>query len=231
MGVKLKNKNKMKTIQISGSTRTEKGKKSANDLRRKGHVPCVVYGGKEVIHFSAPEPAFKNLVYTPDALKVEIDVDGKKINAIMQDIQFNKVSDKIQHIDFIELVAGKSVVMNLPVKTTGTAPGVREGGKLLKKMRTVKVKGPIGKIPGEVVLNIDKMQIGDSTRVGDIKIDGLQLLDNLNMTVIAVRVTRAVEEEAPAAAAVAAPAAGATPAAAAPAAPAADAAKKPEAKK
>lgn len=221
----------MKTIQISGSARTEKGKKGANDLRRKGHVPCVVYGGKEVIHFSAPEPAFKNLVYTPDALKVEIDVEGKKFNAIMQDIQFNKVSDKIQHIDFIELVPGKSVVMSLPVKTTGTAPGVREGGKLLKKMRTVKVKGAIEKIPGEVSLSIDKMQIGDSIRVGDIKIDGLEMLDKNNMTVIAVRVTRAVEEEAPVAAA-AAPAAGAAAApAAGAAAPAADAAKKPEAKK
>ena len=225
----------MKTISISGSLRVNVGKKDAEDLRRQGKVPCVLYGGKEQVHFSAFEKDFKHLVYTPDVHLVKIDLGGKKCDAIMQEIQFHKVSDHIIHVDFLEVIPGKSVIMEIPVKTIGTAEGVREGGRLLKKLRTLKAKGPAEKFPDNITLDVTKMKIGNSIRVGDIKIDGVQFLNAPNITVVAVKVTRAVEEEvAPTAAtatATAATPAAATPGAAAPAAPAAAEAKKEEKKK
>lgn len=209
----------MKTISISGSLRENVGKKGAHELRTREMVPCVIYGGKEQVHFSALEKDFKSLVYTPDVHLVKLDVGGKTCNAILQDIQFHKVTDKILHIDFLEVLPGKAVVMEIPVRTTGTSEGVREGGKLYVKLKKLKVKGLPEKFPDNISIDITKMKIGDSVRVGDIKIDGLQLLNAPNVTVVAVRVTRAVVEEvAPAAATTAAaPAAAAGTPAAAPA--------------
>lgn len=213
----------MKTVSISGSPRVNVGKKDANELRRNGMIPCVVYGGKEQIHFAAPEAQFVKLVYTPDAHQVKLDIGGRQVDAVMKDIQFHKMTDKILHIDFLEIQASKPVVVSIPVKLEGNAPGVKAGGKLNKKMRTLKVKGPIDKMPDYVTLDVSKLEIGNAIKVQDVKLNGLQLLDIPSNTVVSVKVTRnVVEEEKPAAAATAA-----APAAAAPAA----AAKKPEAKK
>lgn len=211
----------MKTISISGTKRAEIGKKNAKALRNSGQVPCVLYGGKEQIHFSALEKDFKHLVYTPDAHLVKIDLGGTQFDAILQDIQFHKIKESILHIDFLQLESGKPVVMNIPVKLKGNAKGVREGGRLLKKMRTLKVKAVADKLPDNIELDITALEIGDSIHVGDIKIDGVTFLDAAKNTVVGVRVTRVVVEETPAAAAAtteATPAAGATTAA-----PAADA--------
>lgn len=222
----------MKTISISGSLRESVGKKGSHDLRSKEMVPCVVYGGKEQIHFSALEKDFKTLVYTPDVHMVKLDIGGKTCHAIMQDIQFHKVTDKILHVDFLEVIPGKPVVMDIPVRTAGTSEGVREGGKLHVKLRKLRVKGLPEKFPDNITVDITKMKIGDSVRVGDIKMDGLQFLNAPNITVVAVRVTRAVVEEvAPVAAAGAAPAAGAPAASAAPAADAKKEEKKDDKKK
>jgi len=226
----------MKTLTITGSKRTNVGKKDAADLRRSEMVPCVIYGGKEPVHFAANEKQFRELVYTPDIHAVKIDVGGTQYDAVMKDIQFHRVTDKIIHIDFLELIAGKAVTMELPVKTEGAAPGVRAGGKLLKKMRTVTAKGAVDKFPEAIIVNVEKMEIGDSVRVKDLKIAGLEFLSAPNATIVAVRVTRNVAEEVPAAGAAATPAAGAaaaTPAAAgaAPAAAAKDAPKKDAPKK
>ena len=218
----------MKSVSISGSARTNVGKTDAKALRSAKQVPCVLYGGKEQIHFSVLETEFKNLIYTPDVHTVDLEVAGKKYNAILQEAQFHKTSDSLIHVDFLEIIPGKPVTMNIPVRTTGTSPGVRNGGKLVKKLKSMRAKGPVDKMPSEITIAIDKMEIGHSVRVEDIKRDGVTFLNAPNVTVVSVEVTRAVVEEVKAAAPVAAAAAPAAAAAkGAPAAPAAKAAAAP----
>jgi large subunit ribosomal protein L25 len=202
---------------MSGSPRVSVGKKDAKKLRTEGKVPCVLYGGPEQVSFSVEEKQFKHLVYTPDVNTVNLDLDGKKYTAILQDMQTHPVTDKIIHADFVEVVSGKPVTLSLPVRTTGTAPGVKAGGKLLKKLRRVSVKGPIDKMPEAITIEIGTMGIGDAVRVSDMKIAGLTFLDPQSATIVTCLVTRNVEEE-PAKTAAATPAAGAPAAAAAPAA-------------
>lgn len=234
------NKNNMKSLKISGTIRAKVGKKGAMDLRREEKVPCVLYGGKEQIAFAVIEKDFKPLVYTPEMHTVKLSLEGKEFDAILQDIQYHTISDKIIHADFLQIMPGKSVVMNIPVRTEGAAPGVKAGGKLQKKLRTVKVKGPIEKMPDAITLDVSKLEIGDSIKIGDLKYAGMSFLQAPNITIVGVRMTRNVVEETPAAGATtaAAPAAGAAAPAAAKAdakAPAADAkapaAKAPAAKK
>lgn len=201
---------------MSGSPRVSVGKKDAKKLRTEGKVPCVLYGGPEQVSFSVEEKQFKHLVYTPDVKTVNLDLDGKKYTAILQDMQTHPVTDKIIHADFVEVVSGKAVILSLPVRTTGTAPGVKAGGKLLKKLRRVEAKGPLDKMPEAITIEIGTMNIGDAVTVRDLKYDGLTFLTPANSTVVTCQVTRNVEEE-PAKTA-AAPAAGAPAAAAAPAA-------------
>jgi len=196
----------MKSVSISGSPRANVGKKDAKALRNSKSVPCVLYGGTEQIHFSVLAADFKNLIYTPHVHIVDLDVAGKKYKAIMQEAQFHKVNDSLLHVDFLEIVAGKPVTMNIPVKTTGVSPGVRAGGKLVKKLKTLKVKGLVEKMPDTIDIAIDSLEIGQGVRVGDIKIDGLTMLNAQNVTVVGVQTTRAAAAEATAAAA-AAPAA------------------------
>ena len=216
----------MKSVAISGSIRTSVGKKDAKGLRTTGMVPCILYGGTENVKFATEERAFKTLVYTPDVHIVELELGGKKYNAIMKELQLHPVTDKILHVDFLEVVAGKSVTIELPVRFEGTAPGVRNGGKLIRKMRKIAVNGPVEKLPDALTIDVSKMEIGDTVRVADVSIDGLTMLDKPNITIVAVRVTRnVVEEVKPGATTAAAPVAGAA------AAPAADAKKPAEKKK
>jgi len=208
----------MKSVSISGSPRANVGKKDATALRNSKHVPCVLYGGKEQVHFSVLAADFKNLIYTPEVNTVDLDISGKKYKAILQEAQYHKVNDSLLHVDFLEVVPGKAVVMNIPVKTTGTSPGVRNGGKLNRKLKTLRVKGPVEKMPDSINIAIDSLEIGMSVRVADIKIDGLTMLNAENVTVVNVQVTRVVAEEVTAAAATtAAPAAAAAATAAKPA--------------
>ena len=220
----------MKTFSLSGVKRNAIGKKDTNALRREGKVPCVLYGGKEHLQFSSIEKDFKKLVYTPDIHLVKLDVGGKQVDAILKDIQFHPVTDSIIHVDFLEVIADKPVVMDIPVRFNGTASGVREGGQMLKKLTKIRVKGLISKIPATIEINVDAMKIGDYIRIKDIKYDGVTFLHQPVVTIVAVKTTRAVVEEitpamaaAAAVAGAAAPAAGAV-AAAAPGAPAAAAA-------
>ena len=201
----------MKSVSISGSPRANVGKTDATALRNAKQVPCVLYGGKEQIHFAVLAADFKNLIYTPDVHTVDLEIAGKKYNAILQEAQFHKINDNLLHVDFLEIINGKPITMNIPVKTTGTSPGVRNGGKLLKKLKTIRAKGLVEKMPDSISIAIDSMEIGDSVKVGDIKVDGLTFLNASNITVVAVEVTRLVVEAAPVAAttAAAAPAAGA----------------------
>ncbi len=221
----------MKSISISGTKRAAQTKQETKQLRAEGKVPCVLYGGKEQYHFSAPASSFKGLVYTPEVHTVELDIDGAKFNAIMKDIQFHAVSDKILHIDFLELSDAKKVTIEIPVRIKGNSVGVRAGGQLINKIRKLKISALPKDLPDLVELKIDDMNIGDSVRVRDIKVKGVEFLDSPYNVITAVKTTRVVVEDktaAPAAAA-AAPAAGA--AAAGAAAPAAKAPAKDEKKK
>jgi len=202
----------MKSVSISGSPRANVGKKDATALRNAKQVPCVLYGGKEQIHFAVLSADFKNLIYTPDVNVVDLQIAGKKYNAILQEAQFHKIYDHLLHVDFLEIIPGKPVTMNIPVKTTGTSPGVRAGGKLVKKLKTLRAKGLVEKMPDTINIAIDTMEIGHSVHVEDIIMDGITFLNAPNITVVGVETTRVVVEEAN----TAAPAAGAK--AAAPAA-------------
>ncbi len=213
----------MKTVSLSGSPRANVGKVDATAVRAKGHVPCVIYGAGEQIHFSADIRDFKNIIFTPDTNLVEITVDGKKYLTVLQEAQYHKLNDKLIHADFLAVSADKPVSVHLPVKAIGQSEGVKAGGKLIVKLRKLKVKGLISKLPESINLNIDKLSIGKSISVGDINIDGITVLHPKNISVISVETTRAVVAEEPAKVATTA----ATPAAAAKtAAPAKTAAKK-----
>ena len=208
----------MKSVSISGSPRANVGKTDASALRNSKRVPCVLYGGKDQVHFSVLEADFKDLIYTPHVSTVDLDVDGKKFKAIVQEAQFHAVKDNLLHVDFLEIIAGKPVTMNIPVKTTGTSPGVRNGGKLNKKLKTLRVKGLVEKMPDTIDVAIDNLEIGQGVRVSDIKLDGLTFLNAQNITVVSVQITRAVAAEAAAPATAAKAAAPAAAKAAAPAA-------------
>lgn len=188
----------MKIVSLSGSPRANVGRKDANDLRRSGKVPCVLYGGKEQITFSAEEADFKNIIYTPEVCFVEIEVNGNKHKAVLQEAQFHKVSDKLIHADFLELHDNKPVVMEIPVKLSGTSEGVRAGGKLTLKERKLKLKALPAKMPDNVSIDITPMQIGSHIKVENLKIDGVEFLNPKNLTVVAVESTRkaAAAEEA-----------------------------------
>jgi large subunit ribosomal protein L25 len=224
----------MKSLTIKGTKRTEISKQAVKQIRDKGSVPCVLYGGKENVHFSSPILDFKPLVYTDAVHTIQLSIDGTDYNAVMREIQFHPITDRITHIDFLEIHPEKEVVIDIPVKVKGTSEGVREGGRLIQKLRKLKISALMNKLPDNVEIDITPLKIGDSVRVGDLKTEGVTFLDSANNIVVGVRVTRAVVEEvvaAPATGAVAgaAPAEGAPAAgAAAPAAGAAAAAKVPE---
>ena len=185
----------MKIVTLSGSLRANVGKTDANALRAKGWVPCVIYGGKEQVHFSADTRAFKNIIYTPDTNLVNITVGSNSYNAVVQEAQFHKINDKLIHVDFLQVEDGKPVTVEIPVKTLGTAEGVKEGGKLNVKMRKLKVRGLVSKFPERIELNVEKLTIGKTIAVGDINIDGLTILHPKNISVVSCQITRAVVEE------------------------------------
>lgn len=191
----------MKTVTLSGSKRSNVGKVDAKTLREKGHVPCVIYGGKEQIHFHADERAFKPIIFTPSAHIVEIDVEGKVYKTILQDAQYHKITDKLIHADFLEVIEGKAITVNIPVVITGQSEGVKKGGKLVLKQRKLKVRGLANDIPETITLNIDKLDNGGSIAVGDIDIKGVSLLNDKNVSVVSVQTTRAVAADAAATAA------------------------------
>ena len=191
----------MKVVSMSGSLRENVGKKDARKVRNNGGVPCVIYGGKEQIHFSTDSKSFLQIVFTPEVCFVKIDVDGKEYNTILQDIQYHPVTDIVYHADFMEFSDDKPIVMNVPVKISGVAPGILKGGKLVQKFRKLKVKALPGDMPENIDVNINSLEIGMVIKVGDISFDKYTILDNKNNMIIGVSVTRAVEEAAATAAA------------------------------
>lgn len=181
----------MKTIEIKGSVRADLGKKATRELRKNGQVPCVVYGGESVTHFSAPVDAFRGLIYTPNIYIVDLVIDGKASKAILKDVQYNCVSDAIEHIDFLEVNDKKPVSIALPVKLNGLAEGVRQGGKLVLKIRKIRVKGLIAKLPDLLEIDVTNLGLGKAIKIQDLSFDGLELLEAKNIVVATVKMTRA----------------------------------------
>ncbi len=180
----------MKSITIQGTKRESVGKKSTKALRDAELVPCVVYGGAETLNFSAEERSFKGLVYTPDAHTVSIEVDGQTIPAVLQDIQFHPITDKILHADFYQLADDKPVVMEVPVRLTGRAKGVVSGGALRQSFRKLKLKALPANLPDEIVVDVTPLKIGNKLYVGDIKTDGFTFMHPDNAVVVAVKMSR-----------------------------------------
>jgi len=181
----------MKSITIKGSERESVGKVATKALRNAGLVPCVLYGGNQAVHFSSEESAFKTLVYTPNAHTVEIDLGGKKFNAVLQDIQVHPVSDKILHLDFFELFDDKEITMEVPVKVTGVSPGVLLGGVLRLNSRKLKVKALPKNLPDFIEADISQLQMGNKLYVTAVANDNYKLLHPDNTVVAQVRISRA----------------------------------------
>ncbi|GAA4273726.1 50S ribosomal protein L25/general stress protein Ctc [Aquimarina gracilis] len=181
----------MKSLTINASQRESVGKKATKALRNAGQVPCVIYGGDTIVHFAAPEIAFKNLVYTPDVHTVVIALDnGTKINAILQDIQFHPVTDKILHIDFVEIFDDKPITVELPFRTVGNSRGVRNGGVLRFNLRRIKVKGFAKDLPDVIEGDITQLKIGNKLYVTDVASDKFTILHPDNTVICMVKTSR-----------------------------------------
>jgi len=203
----------MKTITIEGQLRTESGKKATRQLRSQQLVPAVIYGGKTEVNFSAPATAFKSIVYTSEFMFANITVDGNSYNCILKDLQFNKVTDVLTHLDFLELVEDKKVIATLPLKYTGTPTGVKAGGKLVLKIKSVKVKTLPKYLRENIEVDISALELNENIRVENIKADNMEIMNSPRIPIASVTMTRQLKQEETAAAK--APAGKAAPAAAA----------------
>ena len=188
----------MKSIAINGSLRTEIGKKATKSVRKADAVPCVLYGAQKdangnqvATHFTVTNDELRNLVYTPHIYVVDLTIDGKTVNAIMKDIQFHPVTDKILHVDFYQIDEAKPIVMEVPVKLEGLAEGVKAGGKLALQVRKLKVKALYNAIPERLVIDVTNLGLGKTIKVGELNYEGLELLNVKEAVVCAVKLTRA----------------------------------------
>jgi large subunit ribosomal protein L25 len=186
----------MKTILLKGELRGETGTRTSKELRTEGKVPCVMYGNGESMNFSVYQADFKNLVYTPNVYKVKLDVSGKQFDAILQDMQFHPVSDEILHADFLAVAVDRDVVMDIPILVVGNSPGVRSGGKLVRKINKLRVRGLLKNLPDNIDVNIDKLEIGQSVKVKDLVVSGFDLLDAKENAVVSCKTTRALMQAA-----------------------------------
>ena len=181
----------MKAITIKGSERESVGKVATKALRNAGLVPCVLYGGNQTVHFSAEVAAFRNLIYTPNAHTVAIDLGGTQYEAVLQDLQVHPVSDQILHVDFFQLFDDKEVTIEIPVKITGTSPGVLGGGILTLNTRKLKVKALPKDLPDTIEANISKLEMGNKLYVTALASDNYKILHPDNTVVAQVRISRA----------------------------------------
>lgn len=196
----------MKSIEIKGSLRTETGKKATHSLRQNNGVPCVLYGmqkdenGNQVAtHFTVTVDGLRKLVYTPHIYVVDLNIDGKIVNAIMKDIQFHPVTDAILHVDFLQINEENPIVMEVPVQLEGLAEGVKAGGKLALQMRKIKVKALYNVIPEKLTVNVSHLGLGKTVKVGELSFEGLELMSAKEAVVCAVKLTRAARGAAAAA--------------------------------
>ncbi|EKY01257.1 ribosomal protein L25, Ctc-form [Porphyromonas catoniae F0037] len=181
----------MKTFQLAGLPRPDLGKKASKGLRAGDLIPAVLYGGNDVVHFTVSQEAVRNLVYSPDIFVIDLDIAGKKVKAVLKDLQFHPVTDAILHLDFLEVEAGKPIVMEVPVVLTGHAEGVKAGGKLSLEMRKLKVRAPYNEIPEQLFIDVTELGLGKTIQVGALSFDGLEITNAKNAVVCAVKLTRA----------------------------------------
>ena len=216
----------MKSITIEGQLRTDSGKKATRQLRSQKMVPGVIYGGSQEINFSAPATAFKDIVYTSDFMLANVIIDGSSYHCILKDLQFHKVSDLLLHVDFLELVESKKVIATLPLNFIGVPVGVKAGGKLVLKMKSVKVKTLPKYLKEHIDVNIEKLELNENIRVQDVIAENMEVLNSPRSPIASVTLTRQLKQEESAV-----PKAAAAPAATKTAAPKADAAPAGAAKK
>ncbi|BDD10197.1 50S ribosomal protein L25 [Fulvitalea axinellae] len=186
----------METVEIIGFKRANLGKKTAKELRREAQVPCVLYGGSEQIHFSAPMILFRELIYTPNAYFVNLNIEGAEYKAILQDAQFHPVSEMLLHADFLLLDETKVIKkMEIPVELVGTAPGVSVGGKLVTNVRKLSVKALPANMPSSIKVDVSALELGKSTRVSEIETEGYEILNNPQVSVATVSIPRALRSK------------------------------------
>jgi large subunit ribosomal protein L25 len=186
----------MKTLAMFGYLRDGVGKSSTKSLRNEGKVPCVLYGGNENVNFSMYSEDFKNLVYTPNTYKVQLDIDGTIYKAVLKDIQYHPVNDSILHADFLAISEDKPVEMRVPVKFVGNSVGVRAGGKLVVKSQKLRIKTIPSKLPDFIEINIENLEIGKSIKVADLVAGDYIVLDSPNNPIVTVKTTRAAQSAA-----------------------------------
>ncbi len=184
----------MKTIAISGSPRENVGKRDAKELRYEGKVPAVLYGGKDQVHFSLLITDLKEAIYTPEANFVEIDINGTKTKAIIKEAQFHPLTDVLIHVDFLQLFDEKEIVMEIPVKLVGTSPGVKMGGKLVQKLRKLRVKSLPKHMPQAVEVSISKLEVGSLFRVRDLEKAEYTVTNTGEDTIVSVGMSRALKQ-------------------------------------
>lgn len=184
----------MKTIAISGSPRENVGKRDAKELRYEGKVPAVLYGGQEQIHFAVVATDLREAIYTPEANFLEIDINGTKSKAIIKELQFHPLTDLLLHVDFLQLFDDKEILMEIPVKLTGTSPGVKMGGKLVQKLRKLRVKALPANMPQVVEVSIAKLEVGNLFRVRDIAKGDYVITNTPEDTIVSVGMSRALKQ-------------------------------------
>lgn len=183
----------MKSIEIIGFKRANLGKTEAKAIRLEGNVPCVLYGGNEQIHFYVPTILFRELIYTPVATTVVLNIEGTKYNAILQDSQFHPVSDDLIHADFLQLFDDREVKMNIPVRVVGTAVGVTKGGKLNQKLRSVKISSLPANLPDYVEINVAELDLGKTVKVSAIPAENFRILNPMSVPVVTIDIPRALK--------------------------------------
>ena len=184
----------MNSIAISGSPRENVGKRDAKELRYQGKVPAVLYGGSQQLHFAVEKSSLKDLIYSADVMFVDLDVAGQKVQAILQDAQFHPLTEEVLHVDFFQLDQNKPLVMQIPVKLTGTSPGVKMGGKLVQKLRKLRVKALTKDMPQYVEVSIEPLEVGKSVRVRDLKFDNFEITNTPEDTIVSVTTSRALRQ-------------------------------------
>lgn len=186
----------MKSVAIKGELRTSLGKKDSKQLRAAEKAPAVLYGGEAPIHFSVDFAEMRQLIYTPNVFLIDLDIDGKKYKAIMQDIQWHPVEEMILHVDFLQIPEDKPIKIDVPVKIFGHAKGIRVGGKLNTNLRRLKVKALAADLPDTIDIDVTKLGLGQSIKVADLKSDKVEFLDQKSNVIVSVAMTRAARSAA-----------------------------------
>jgi large subunit ribosomal protein L25 len=182
----------MKKIEIVGYKRSSLGTKSAKDLRNESLAPCVLYGGADQVHFAVPMILFRELIYSPDVYEVTLNIEGEKRRAILQDASFHPVNEMIMNVDFLEVQEGRDIKLEIPIKVSGTSPGVLKGGKAVQKLRKLKVKGSIDAMPDFITADITGLELGQTLKVSKLTVPGCEILVNGNNPVVTIDIPRAL---------------------------------------